>query len=141
MKTIHWKMIKMKNSSYELHILRLLRQNNIYFEREKTFGDLRKGRYRYDFYLPNYRGRAILIEVDGEQHFHQVKHFQKTTLDFRKTQEHDRRKNSYALANSYVLIRIPYWEIENIKTINDLFNHKFIVRSKFHNDNIKAPSN
>lgn len=130
----------MNNSSYELHILRLLTRNKIAFEREKIFSDLRRGKYRYDFYIPNYCGRKILIEVDGEQHFNQVKHFQKTRADFKKTQEHDRRKNQYALAYDYILIRIPYWRIDDIKTMNDLFKPEFIVKSKFHNDNIKAPS-
>ncbi len=130
----------MSNSSYELHILRLLTRNKIAFEREKIFSDLRRGKYRYDFYIPNYRGRKILIEVDGEQHFNQVQHFQKTRADFKKTQEHDRRKNQYALAYNYILIRIPYWRIDDIKTMDDLFKPEFIVKSKFHNDNIKAPS-
>ena len=131
----------MSNSSYELHILRILTRGKVAFEREKIFSDLRRGKYRYDFYIPSYNGKKILIEVDGEQHFTQVKHFQKTRTDFKKTQEHDRRKNSYALANGYLLIRIPYWRIDDIKSIDDLFKSEFIVKSKFHNDNIKAPSN
>ena len=131
----------MSNSSYELHILRILTRSKVIFEREKVFSDLRSGKYRFDFYIPNYNGKKILIEVDGEQHFNQVKHFQKTRLDFKKTQEHDRRKNTYALANNYILIRIPYWRIDDIKTFTDLFNKDFIVSTKFHNENIKAPSN
>lgn len=127
-------------SSYELYILKVLSRSRIIFEREKTFSDLRRGKYRYDFYIPNCGGKKVLIEVDGEQHFNQIKHFQKTRSDFKKTQEHDRRKNSYALAYGYTLIRIPYWRVNEIKTIEDLFNPDFIVKSKYHNDNIKAPS-
>lgn len=127
-------------SNYELHILKILTKERVVFEREKTFKDLRGGKYRYDFYLPNYRGRAILIEVDGEQHFKQVKHFQKTKSDFKKTQEHDRRKNSYALSHNIILIRIPFWEIESINNIDDIFSTNFIVKNKYHNDNIKMPS-
>ena len=126
-------------SNYELRILKILTKERVVFEREKTFQDLRGGKYRYDFYLPNYCGRAILIEVDGEQHFKQVKHFQKTKNDFKKTQEHDRRKNSYALSHNITLIRIPFWEIESINNINDIFSTNFIVKSKYHNDNIKMP--
>ena len=59
-------------SKGEDKIIRLLRASNIKFEREKTFADLRGGKFRYDFYLPLYN---ILIEVDGEQHFKQVKVF------------------------------------------------------------------
>ena len=127
-------------NSYELYILKILQRGKVIFEREKTFVDLRKGKYRYDFYIENCRGRKVLIEVDGEQHFKQVKHFQKTRSDFKKTQEHDRRKNGYALAHDYILIRIPYWRVNDIKTVEDLFNPDFIVKTKYHNDNIKAPS-
>ena len=118
-------------SKGEEHLIRILRAANIKFEREKTFSDLKGGKFRYDFYLPLYN---ILIEVDGEQHFKQVKKFQKTRKDFLHQQENDRRKNSYALANKITLIRIPYWEIDNIKTYTDLFQPKFFVVSKWHND-------
>lgn len=127
-------------SSYELYVLKILKKEKVVFEREKSFSDLRQGKYRYDFYLPNYRGRAILIEVDGEQHFKQIKFFHKTKNDFKKTQEHDRRKNSYALAHNFILIRLPYWRVEDLKAVSDFFNSDFIVKSKYHNDNIKAPS-
>lgn len=121
-------------SKGEDKIICLLCAANIKFEREKTFTDLRGGKFRYDFYLPLYN---ILIEVDGEQHFKQVKVFQKTRSDFLKSQERDRRKNSYCLANKISLYRIPYWEIDNIKTLEDIFKEKFLVRSKWHNDNLK----
>lgn len=121
-------------SKGEDKIICLLCTANIKFEREKTFTDLRGGKFRYDFYLPLYN---ILIEVDGEQHFKQVKVFQKTRSDFLKSQERDRRKNSYCLANKISLYRIPYWEIDNIKTLEDIFKEKFLVRSKWHNDNLK----
>ena len=118
-------------SKGEDKIIRLLRASNIKFEREKTFADLRGGKFRYDFYLPLYN---ILIEVDGEKHFKQVKVFQKTRSDFLKQQENDRRKNSYALANNIPLIRIPYWELDNLNNFSDLFQKKFLVVSKWHND-------
>ena len=118
-------------SKGEDKIIRLLRASNIKFEREKTFADLRGGKFRYDFYLPLYN---ILIEVDGEQHFKQVEVFQKTRSDFLKQQENDRRKNSYALANNIPLIRIPYWELDNLNNFSDLFQKKFLVVSKWHND-------
>ena len=118
-------------SKGEDKIIRLLRASNIKFEREKTFADLRGGKFRYDFYLPLYN---ILIEVDGEQHFKQVKVFLMICSDFLKQQENDRRKNSYALANNIPLIRIPYWELDNLNNFSDLFQKKFLVVSKWHND-------
>jgi len=126
-------------SSYESCIISLLQREGIYFVREKTFQDLRRYKLRYDFYLPTI---DTLIEIDGQQHFHQIKHFQKLSCDFTKQQEYDRIKNSYALANSIQLIRIPYWEFDNgtIQTFQDLFQSKFIVKSKWHNDYLKEPN-
>lgn len=61
-----------KMSSYESYVINLLKKANIKFEREKTFNDLRGGKYRFDFYLPDYGQKPIIIEVDGEQHFKPV---------------------------------------------------------------------
>ena len=55
----------------------ILKNNNILFEREKTFNDLKHGLLRFDFYLPE---RNIIIEWDGLQHFEQVSYFQKTKV-------------------------------------------------------------
>ena len=121
----------MKTSSYEEHIIHILRAANVKFIREKTFSDLRGGKFRFDFYLPSFN---LCIEVDGEQHFKQVGKFQRAREDFLKQQENDRRKNSYCLANGIKLIRIPYWEIKNIKDWLDLFNSKFLVLSRWHTD-------
>lgn len=42
--------------------MQFLQKSKIRFEREKTFSDLRNGKYRYDFYLPTLN---TIIEVDG----------------------------------------------------------------------------
>ena len=55
---------------------------------------------------------------------------------FLKQQENDRRKNSYCLANNISLYRIPYWDLNKIKTFNDILNKKYLVKSKWHNDNL-----
>lgn len=119
-------------SSYEDKIVRILRAGSLRFEREKTFEDLQKGRYRFDFYI---LGRRVLLEVDGEYHWEPIR----GRSALLKQQEHDRRKNSYCLAHNIPLYRIPYWEIDNIKKISDLFQDKFLVKSKFHNDILKVP--
>ena len=121
----------MNTSSYEQHIIQILRAAGVKFIREKTYSDLKGGRFRFDFYLP---GFGCLIEVDGLQHFRQVAKFQRTRADFLKQQEHDRQKNSYCLANNIPLYRIPYWELSSIQSIKDIFNPKFLVKSKWHND-------
>lgn len=114
-------------SSYEEYIMKILMSNKIDFEREKTFKDLQNGLYRYDFYLSD---KKCIIEVDGEYHFKQIRSRQ----DFLKQKENDRRKNSYCLANKITLYRIPYWDIKKIKTPEDIFQDKYIVKTKWHND-------
>lgn len=119
-------------SSYENQIIRILNREGIVFQREKTFEDLRGGKFRYDFYIPNVQGGPALIEMDGEQHFKEIYGREKKLI----SQENDRRKNSYALANSISLYRIPYWELKNIKSFSDILSEKFLVRSRWHNDDL-----
>lgn len=121
-------------SKNEEKIVKILLQEKISFIREKTFQDLKNGKFRFDFYLPK---ENIIIEIDGEQHFKQIKKFQKTRQDFLKQQERDRRKNSYCLANNIPLYRIPYWEIENINCFKQLIKKEFLVKNKWHNDNLR----
>ena len=126
-------MIKMKTSSLEEHIIKILQKEKIKFQREKTYPDLKFGYYRFDFFLPQYN---LLIEVDGAQHYKFLKIFHKKRQDFLKAQERDRRKNSYVLAHNIPLYRIPYFEIENIKTFQDILQDKFLVKDKWHCDNV-----
>ena len=90
-------------SKGEDKIIRLLRAANIKFEREKTFADLRGGKFRYDFYLPLYN---ILIEVDGEQHFRPVDLFGGEER-FKIQRKHDMQKNRYCWDHGIRVIRIP----------------------------------
>ena len=122
-------------SKYEESIIKILKQGQISFIREKTFSDLKHGLFRFDFYIYNLNGTPAIVEVDGEQHFKPIygRH------SFLKGQEHDRRKNSYCLANNISLYRIPYWEIKNLKTPADIFSNKFLVKTRWHNDQLKAP--
>lgn len=69
----------------------------------------------FDFYLPDYN---ILIEFDGEQHYKIIKHF--GGLDkFIDRKIRDTIKTIYCKENNITLIRIPYWDIDNIENILD----------------------
>ena len=120
-------------SSLEKKVYDLLIEGHFYVEREKIFKDCYNGLYRYDFFLPEIN---TIIEVNGEQHYIPTKRFYKNKTEFSKAQERDRRKISYALARGMKLYCIPYWEIDNLKTPNDLFAQKFLAQSKFHNDDV-----
>lgn len=117
----------------------ILKRARIPFEREKTFTDLRNNKYRFDFYIPNYKGKEILLEYDGEEHFYFIKFFHKTQQKFKGAKERDRIKNSFSLSHRIPLYRIPFFEFNNIKTVDDLLNKKFLVQTKFHNDYIFTP--
>ena len=125
-------------SKGEEKIEKLLRSHFISFQREVSFPDLKslKGNLlRFDFIVYDKNGKIICaIEVDGEQHFHRVPYFQKTISEFKQTQEWDRRKNAYCLKKRIPLIRIPYWDYNNL-TFESLFtNPAWKVSSKYHND-------
>ena len=118
-------------SSYEELILSILKAEHIKLEREKTFKDLKHGLFRFDFYLPDINNGCI-IEVDGEYHFKPIRGRRALI----KQQEHDRMKNSYCLANNIPLYRIPYWDLDKIKNLNEILNPKYKVNTKWWNDEI-----
>lgn len=120
-------------SKGEQRIADILQQNRIEFVQEKSFDDLRGGRFRFDFYLPK---QNIIIEFDGQQHFQLQEFFQKDRKELLAYQERDRQKNSYCLAHKIKLYRIPFWELDNINVYKDLFNKKFLVKDRWHNDKI-----
>ncbi len=60
----------------------------------------------------------LCIEYDGEQHYKAFDHFGgKEKL--RLTQKRDDIKNNYCKDNCINLLRVPYWELDNIEDILD----------------------
>lgn len=99
-------------SKGEEKIAMVLKDLEIDFLNEKKFEDLRGDSNRclsYDFYIPSLN---TLIEYDGEFHF---RNDNKEKL--RKQQKYDEKKTEYANENNINLIRIPYWEYDNIEKI------------------------
>ena len=125
-------------SRYEDFIVKILKKDKIPFEREKRFSDLKSGKFRFDFYISQLN---CVIEVQGEQHYKQVKKFQKTRKDFLMAQERDRQKISYCLANNLDIFCIPFWEIKSLKSIGDITQKKFKATTKWKNDNDWAQFN
>ena len=117
-------------SKLETKVATLLKEANIKYEREKTYSDLKMGKFRYDFYLPDLN---TIIEVNGQQHYYEVWGGRAGLL---KQQENDRRKITYALANKIIMYSIPYREIDKLETSDDLFNKKFLTKDKWFNDKI-----
>lgn len=109
------------NSYYNMYIGVLLTKMNVFHKPEHTV-TINGNKYRYDFYLPDYN---TLIEYDGEQHYMPVNfgnwNDEELQKHFKITQEHDAIKNEYCEQHNINLLRIPYWEKQNIETI--IYNH------------------
>lgn len=121
-------------SKGEVYITDLLNKSKLRFDREKTFSDLKHGKFRFDFYIHNYvPGADCIVEFNGEQHYCYVGKFYKNQVEWRQAQGRDMRKISYCLAHNIPLYIIPYWEIDNIKSAKDLFQPKYLARDRYKN--------
>lgn len=97
-------------SKGEKELARVLDYFLLTYQREKSFDTCRSiNPLPFDFYIPEFN---CLIEFDGIQHYEDLGWGTTET-----TKKHDIIKNEWAEANDYKLLRIPYWELENIEAI------------------------
>ena len=114
---------KCSKSKGEKRIKKWLEDNNYIFKEEYNgFVDLvskLKNRLRFDFliYNKNNYNYFYLVEYDG--HFHYNKIFKDDGHE--ELLYHDQLKNEYCKNNNIPLLRIPYWEFENIEKLLDNF--------------------
>ena len=104
----------------ENNIQKILINNKIDFIKEYKFPDL--GLLRYDFYLPKYNR---LIEFDGKQH-QTPSSLWDNEESFKIRQQKDIIKNQYAETHNIDLVRIPYYERDNI-TLDLLLGDKYLL--------------
>ena len=107
------------NSVGENLIASCLDDNNILYERQKTFDDCKyKNVLRFDFYIESMN---IIIEYDGEQHFKPVTYGglseEEALHEYNLTRIRDKIKDEYCKKKGIELIRIPYYERKTIPTI------------------------
>lgn len=112
-------------SNGEIKIQQILKENNISFQEQYCFSDL-KGKnnmnLRYDFAILDEFGRPVrLIEFDGEQHYNPLSKFYSE-----RGIELDNIKNNYARQHNYPLIRIPYTELHNL-SLDLLLGDKYLI--------------
>lgn len=87
----------------------LLDKWGIIYKEQFRFSECRDKRsLPFDFYLSDYN---CCIEFDGQQHFSQRNGWTKLEI----IQKHDEIKNVFCKNNDIHLIRIPYWEINDIE--------------------------
>ena len=105
----------------EKSCLHYFQKNNITYIPQYEYCDLLGvGGYplRFDFAIINQNNKVLgLVEYDGEFHFSQVYKGD----NYETTKIHDNRKNIYCQENNIPLLRIPYWEYDNIDEILDEF--------------------
>lgn len=85
--------------------------------RQKTFDGCKDiNLLPFDCYLDDFN---IIIEYDGEQHFYPVKFGEQSYEDMMKkyeyTKHHDEIKTNFCKSKNIPLIRIPYYEYENLE--------------------------
>ena len=110
----------------EYNIAQILQANNIKYVREFCFPNTN---LRFDFAIYDDNNCLLrLIEFDGEQHYEQnVKNSGWNTYEkYQYTLTHDLLKNTLAKENQVPLIRIPYWQRDNI-TIEILFGDQYLI--------------
>ena len=112
---------KCRKSKGEIKISDFLNSKNISYISQKKFDDCKdKFLLPFDFYLPAYN---TCIEYDGEQHYRSVDFFGGEE-EFEKRKKHDGIKNNYCKEKGINLLRIPYFEYNNIE--NNISNFLFI---------------
>lgn len=120
-------------SKGEDKIVDLLNKAGIRYTREKTYSDLKHGKFRFDFYFKDVHGADCIIEFNGEQHYKFVGKFYKNQVEWRQAMGRDMRKISYCLAHSIRLYIIPYWEIDKIHTLADVMQERYRARDRYKN--------
>lgn len=101
----------------ETYIENILKQNNIDFKKEYP---IKHG--RFDFAIFKNDEIIRLIEFDGEQHYFNIANWDKVEIQ----QKRDKIKNEYALSHNIPLVRIPYWERDNI-TLDMILGDQYLV--------------
>ena len=104
------------SSKGELKIMKYLQEKGIYHIHNKPyFKDLVSDigyPLKPDFIIPDLK---MWIEYDGVFHYNKI--FKNDNHD--RLKQHDILKDDYAKKHNWKLIRIPYWEFDNIENILD----------------------
>lgn len=101
-------------SKGEKEVEKILKKFKVKYNKQHTFEDCKYKKYLpFDFYLPDFN---IIIEYDGEYHFEIIEHFGGFNK-FIDTKIRDTIKNIYCKDNNIKLIRIPYWDFNDIDKI------------------------
>jgi len=106
-------------SKGEWKIRKFLENNHIIFKPQYFLRDLRgknNSKLRFDFAIFNKdKTLKCLVEFDGIYHY--ATNNRNNTLDLEEQKYRDNLKNEYCNKHNIKLLRIPYWEFDNINKI------------------------
>lgn len=130
---------KCSMSKGEVFIYKTIKEQLIDIVSQYSFENLKvKARMRFDFFV----GGAFLLEYDGEGHFEPIDFAGKgeewALNEYKNRRKRDEIKNQYCIDNEIPLIRIPYWEFDNIESIltSVLMYFDLIERSDAYDENL-----
>ena len=110
----------------EENIKKILKENNISYCTQYTVPSL--SLKKFDFAILNNQKEIIrLIEFDGEQHYTDIQGLWNSKETLQDIQNRDQEKNQWAKEHNISLIRIPYWERNNI-TLDLILGDKYLVK-------------
>lgn len=95
----------MQQRSSVIDVEGVLTELRLYYEKEKTFDDLKyRGKLRFDYYVREYN---LCIEFNGAQHYEYVEYFHKDISQFDEQRLKDHLKREYCWAHKIHLIELP----------------------------------
>ena len=114
----------------EINIEKILLNNDILYQKEYKYKDLLSKQnkpLRFDFALLNNNNQIFrLIEFDGVQHYSEISGIWNSEESLEERQQRDQKKNDYAIKNNIPLVRIPYWERDNI-TLEMIMGNQYLI--------------
>lgn len=110
----------------EKNIEKILKQANINFKTQYTIPELKLKKFDFAIFYQNSISPIRLIEFDGQQHFMDRKGLWNSTESLEDIQKRDKQKNQWAKDHNIPLVRIPYWERDNI-TLDMILGNKYLI--------------
>lgn len=108
----------------EQNIKTILDKHNLTYQKEYVVKELNNARFDFAIFCNNKLIR--LIEFDGEQHYNEKRGTWINHEPLEIVQERDKKKNEWAKKHNIPLVRIPYWERDNI-TLNMLLQDQYLI--------------
>ena len=110
----------------EKYIEEILKSNSILFKSQYSDPSLNKK--RFDFAIKDEKNNIIrLIEFDGKQHYSDISGIWNSQETLEDIQSRDFQKNKWAQEHNIPLVRIPYWERDNI-TLEMIMGDKYLIK-------------